>query len=493
VWSVFKIAARAAIWRATRDPRLVGLPTLIGWILVLAAVRCALQFAEALPAPGFNPYGFNAVIAWLAIALVVTACFVPPPARVTALSAMVVLSVLTEIVLGSIKFAAPLIQSWLPMDAFAASYPALYALWTGFGAPVAMFLAPAVSWTGAMFAILRSFEAGAPLRVLGKVIALWAALFVAKNALPHAPVFSGPSFDARSANLWEYVRARHLAPVEGKGGHGNPDTTGLALGNARRDLASGHAPRDPQRPALLQAAFEQLAPQTPGTTDVYAIGLAGWLDQDVFIKELDGAFASMGRVLPLRDHTIRLSNYPETYASLPIANRENFAAAVHAVAQVMDKDEDVLLLLMTSHGATDGVALQLPGGGQTLLSPDEVADILRREGIKHRIVIVSACYGGVFVKPLADDDTIVLTAADDKHTSFGCAPGRDWTYFGDALFNQALRPGVDLKYAFSHARLMIAGWERMEGLTPSNPQGHFGSALLDKLAPVLEAMRANGH
>ncbi len=498
MWSVFKLAARAAIWRATRNPRLVGLPTLIGWMLVLAAVRCALQFAEALPAPGFNPYGLNAVVAWVAVALVVTACFVPPSARVTALSAMVVLSVLTEIVLGTIKLTSPpiqpWIQAWFPMDAFAASYPALSALWTGFGAPVAIFLAPAVSWMGAMFAILRSFEAGAPVRVLGKVIFLWAALFVAKSALPHMPVFAGPGFDARTANLWEYVRARHRAHVDGgERASGNPDTTGLALGNARRDTVVGNVPRDAQQPTLLQAAFEQLAPQTPGTTDVYAIGLAGWLDQDVFIKELDGAFASIGRVLPLQDHTIRLSNYPETYASLPIANRENFAAAVHAVAQVMDKNEDILLLLMTSHGATGGVALQLPGGGQAFLSPDEVAAILRNEGVKHRIVIVSACYGGVFLKPLADDDSIVLTAADERHTSFGCAPGRDWTYFGDALFNQALRPGVDLKYAFSHARLMIAGWERMEGLTPSNPQGHFGPALVDRLAPVLAAMQTNGH
>jgi hypothetical protein len=199
VWSVFKIAARAAIWRTTRHPRLVGLPTLIGWIVVLAAVRCGLQFAEALPAPGFNPYGLNAVVAWLAIGLMVTACFVPPPARVTALSAIVVLSVLTELVLGTIKLAAPSIQpwiqpwlqSWLHLDELAASFPQLQALWTGFGAPVAIFLAPAVSWTGAMFAVLRSFEAGAPVRILGKVIALWAALFVAKSVLPHAGNTSG--------------------------------------------------------------------------------------------------------------------------------------------------------------------------------------------------------------------------------------------------------------------------------------------------------------
>jgi hypothetical protein len=207
----------------------------------------------------------------------------------------------------------------------------------------------------------------------------------------------------------------------------------------------------------------------------------------VFRKELDGALAVMGRVLPLKDRTIRLSNHPDS--SLPLADHKNFAAAVRAVAQVMDKTEDVLVLLMTSHGATNGIALQLPGKHVAILTPQEVATVLKNEGIKNRVVIVSACYSGVFVKPLADDDSIVLTAADEKNTSFGCAPGRDWTYFGDALFNQSLQPGVDLKYAFSRARLMIAGWERMDRVAPSNPQGHFGPSLVEMLAPVFESMQ----
>jgi hypothetical protein len=220
---------------------------------------------------------------------------------------------------------------------------------------------------------------------------------------------------------------------------------------------------------------------------VYAVGLAGWSEQDVFRKELAGAFNVMGRVLPLQDRTIRLSNDPES--GLPLADHKNFAAAVHAVAKVMDKTEDVLVLLMTSHGANNGLALQLPGKQVAVLTPQEVATVLANEGIKNRLVIVSACYSGVFVQPLADDDSIVLTAADAKNTSFGCAPGRDWTYFGDALFNQSLQPGVDLKFAFARARLMIAGWESMDRVPPSNPQGHFGSALVEKLAPVFESMQ----
>ena len=71
-----------------------------------------------------------------------------------------------------------------------------------------------------------------------------------------------------------------------------------------------------------------------------------------------------------------------------------------------------------------------------------------------------------------------------RNPSFGCAPGRDWTFFGDAFFNRALRPGLDLSSAFNGARITISEWELAENLSPSNPQAHFGPALVEKLAPV---------
>ena len=121
------------------------------------------------------------------------------------------------------------------------------------------------------------------------------------------------------------------------------------------------------------------------------------------------------------------------------------------------------------------------------MTPDDVRHLLNEARAQHRVVIVSACYSGVFVKPLANDNTIVLTAADAKNTSFGCADGREWTYFGDAFFNQSLKPGRDFKAALTEARGLIAGWEKRDKFTPSNPQGHFGAALVEKLAPLIEA------
>ena len=92
MWRVLKLGARAAIWRITSDPPLVGLPVLLAFAAILATVRIALQLAESGSWLLFTPYGLNAVIAWIAVELAVAALFVRPDARATALSAMFVLS-----------------------------------------------------------------------------------------------------------------------------------------------------------------------------------------------------------------------------------------------------------------------------------------------------------------------------------------------------------------------------------------------------------------
>ena len=81
MWRVLKLAARAAVWRTTADPPLVGLPVLLGFAVLLAAVRIALQLPAAAPWHAFNPYGLNAVVAWIALELAVAALFVRPAVR----------------------------------------------------------------------------------------------------------------------------------------------------------------------------------------------------------------------------------------------------------------------------------------------------------------------------------------------------------------------------------------------------------------------------
>lgn len=464
MWRVLKLAARAAVWRTTPDPPLVGLPVLLGFAVAVAVVRIALQLLAAGSWRTFNPYGLNAVVAWIALELAVAALFVRPAGRASALSAMFVLSIVADIATTAIKLGFT-----LPVPPAAQS-----ALWIGALTTDAIYAVAVVWWVGAMVCVVGSLEWQTRLPLIGKVVALWAALFVANALVPHAPVFLPLNFDARNANWWEALYALHRDK--------NGDARATSAEFARIEQA---------QPALLQSEIARLAPQRKGAIDIYALGVAGWADQNVFGKELDGGLESIASVLPIKDRTIRLINRRDTVDTFPLANLQNFQAAVHAIGDVMDKEKDVLVLFLTSHGEKTGFALELPGA-TVELTPQQVAATLDGDGIKNRVVIVSACYSGIFLPPLANDNTIVITASDAKSTSFGCAPERDWTYFGDAFFRQSLHPGSDFENAFDHARILIQGWELMDHAPPSNPQGSFGPALLGKLAPYFATAQSAG-
>src|SRR5437763_9000530 len=92
--------------------------------------------------------------------------------------------------------------------------------------------------------------------------------------------------------------------------------------------------------------------------------------------------------------------------------------------------------------------------------------MLDRSGIKKRAVVVSSCHSGSFIPALADPNTLVITASRADRNSFGCEDRRQWTYFGDAYFNQALRQDASFRRAFDRARELIAAWEAEERQTP---------------------------
>ena len=64
---------------------------------------------------------------------------------------------------------------------------------------------------------------------------------------------------------------------------------------------------------------------------------------------------------------------------------------------------------------------------------------------------------------------MIVTAASAETPSFGCQAENDWTFFGDALVNNALRKPQPLAAAADEARAAIAGWEADNALDPSLP------------------------
>ena len=150
------------------------------------------------------------------------------------------------------------------------------------------------------------------------------------------------------------------------------------------------------------------------------------------------------------------------------ATIEALAVSLQAAANGMDAENDVLFLILTSHGSRDGLAVKAGRLTQTL-TPSSLAEMLARTRVRHKVVVISACYSGVFIPRLANPDVLVITAADANHPSFGCEDKAKWTYFGDAFFNVALRRAKSLKEAFVVARALVRKRELREQFEPSNP------------------------
>lgn len=155
------------------------------------------------------------------------------------------------------------------------------------------------------------------------------------------------------------------------------------------------------------------------------------------------------------------------------------------VAKVMDPDEDLLVLFLTSHGAKwDGFSLVLNGQDFGRLYAAQLARILGASRIRNRVVIVSACYSGQFVPALAEEHTLLITAAASDRASFGCTPTAEWTWFGQAYFRDALPKLRKLVPAFEEAKKLVERREKRAGHEPSVPQIRVG----DTIRPVLDEM-----
>ena len=150
----------------------------------------------------------------------------------------------------------------------------------------------------------------------------------------------------------------------------------------------------------------------------------------------------------------------------------------------MRTDKDVLFLFMTSHGTEGLVSVEFPRFTLNDVTPTNLRASLDKAGIKNRVLVISACHSGSFIPALANDDTLILTAARADRTSFGCSNENEWTYFGDAYFNHALRTETSFINAFDTAKTLISEWETKQKITPSEPQISIGSAIRDRLASL---------
>jgi hypothetical protein len=219
---------------------------------------------------------------------------------------------------------------------------------------------------------------------------------------------------------------------------------------------------------LLDDALFNVPASTPAV-ELYTLTLGGDGKQSVFLRESDyvsnmlaSRFGAFGQ--------IRLVNHRDHLVDRPMATRENLRRAAQTLAE-RSGPEDLIFIYLTSHGTSEHeLVLDQPRMELSDLPADELAAVLAPLKNRDKIIVISACYSGGFIPALKDERTLIMTASRADRVSFGCSEEANFTYFGDALFAQALNQTDDLEQAFKMAKATVAERELADNFEASEPQ-----------------------
>ena len=243
------------------------------------------------------------------------------------------------------------------------------------------------------------------------------------------------------------------------------------------------------QPERVAAALERVLPQRPGTVDLYLLGFAGDGSERVFRNEVEYVDRLFAQRFGTAGRSLLLANSSAAPERHPLASLTNLRQALRGLAQRMDPQEDILLLFLTSHGSeTHELLVGLDPLPLDQVRPDALRALLDEAGIRHRVLIVSACYAGGFIPALEGPDTLLMTAAREDRSSFGCGADSEITWFGEALFADALNRETDLQAAFALAGATIAQWEKDADFEASHPQLRVGEGIEARLARWREGL-----
>jgi hypothetical protein len=219
---------------------------------------------------------------------------------------------------------------------------------------------------------------------------------------------------------------------------------------------------------LLDEAIAKLPTSTPAI-ELYALTLAGDGKQSVFMREAD----YVGKLLKDRfaaHGLISLNNHRDHLTDRPLATSTSLARSLQALAE-RSGPEDVIFIYLTSHGSAEHeLSLDQPRLQLNDLPAAELANLLKPLKDRYKVLVISACYSGGFIPSVKDEKTLVMTAARADRVSFGCSEENDFTYFGRALFAEALQETDDLQRAFELAKSHVAEREKEDDYEASEPQ-----------------------
>jgi len=183
----------------------------------------------------------------------------------------------------------------------------------------------------------------------------------------------------------------------------------------------------------------------------------------------------------LRQFSVRPNRYKDVQP-----RKSDLQGIYDALVDLTEKHKGGCLVYFSSHGAPQGVVVD-----KRILPPSILAAMLDDScGQRPTIVVLSACFSGVFVPELAQPNRMILTAARPDRTSFGCGEADTYPYF-DECFLSAFPHAADFAALGAATQACVAAREIKEGASPpSEPQLWIGASLRPML-PLYGLARAS--
>jgi hypothetical protein len=179
------------------------------------------------------------------------------------------------------------------------------------------------------------------------------------------------------------------------------------------------------------------------------------------------------------DYIAEFASGPDADEAHPQATR---AAIDKKLVQLRSHATAGCLFYFTSHGSQQGMVL-----GEEAMTPLVLWKLVTFNcESRPAIVVVSACYSGIFMtKEIAAANRMVLTAASDKTTSFGCGANNKYPFF-DQCFIESVPLVRDFIALAEKTRGCVSALEVQQRLSPpSRPQLSVGN----QIEPLLKQMR----
>jgi hypothetical protein len=226
---------------------------------------------------------------------------------------------------------------------------------------------------------------------------------------------------------------------------------------------------------LQEQALGAIVDHTEGAADLYFVAFAPDGAGAAWRPRIEQAKRLMDERWRTEGRSIAYVNDASLLTEAPMATVTHLREALEEIAGAIDPDEDIVMIYLAGRSNADGSMLvSLPPLGLVQLSGAGLAHLLREAGIRWRVIVVATCLPQTFHDALADESTVVFSAAGRGERAAGCAHNGEPTVFADALFGESMTQSSSLTAAFEAS-------QRKGAARNPAPSLHIGSAIAEQL------------